>query len=635
MTDVDTSIHTTPADLGDIAAFADGTVVTDWFLAAVRENPDAPALRAKSGDDWVETTWAEYADQATRVAGALKALGVGVGDRVLLMLRNRPEFHVCDVASMLLRATPVSIYNSSAPEQIEYLARHCQAKVAIVDGPDFLARLLEVRESLPDLSAVVTIDQGDTGRPDGVLGWNDLLDGDPVDLEASVEAQEPTDLITIIYTSGTTGNPKGVMLDHANVAWEVAGYADLVAQGRAMLQGFEDQPHVDLPMVGSYPVGMRYVSYLPMAHIAERMVTHYGTLFLRGTVTTCPDQLRLAEYLVGTRPNVLFGPPRVWEKLRSGILAAVKAAGPEKEAGFGMALQVGEKYDELQRAGAEIPEELQQQHDFLAPIAYDPLLQRVGLDQAIICFSGAAPLPKEVAVFFRSLGVNFSEVYGMSENTGGMTWSPFSAVPGTVGKPWPGTEIRLGDDGEVLARGGIVSRGYLNDPERTAETFDDEGWLHTGDIGVWTDDGDLRIVDRKKELIITAGGKNISPANLEARLKMIPLVGQAAVIGDGRKFLSALLVLDPDAAPVWAAGQEVAFTSLADLAADERVLAAVQAGVDEVNQHFASVEQIKKFVLVGDEWVPDSEQLTATMKLKRRGVNKVYAELIESMYADD
>jgi long-chain acyl-CoA synthetase len=564
---------------------------------------------------------------------ALADRGVGPGDRVLLMLRNRAEFHVADLASLFLRATPVSVYNSSAPEQLEYLAGHSGAKVAILDDAAFTARLLEVRDRLPDLAHVVVVDAD--GLPVGadVTPWAALAQAEPADLHALHTLQQRDDLVTVIYTSGTTGNPKGVMIDHANVAWEVAGYASLVREMRDQLEGLTDLPPAVLPIVGEYPVGMRNLSYLPMAHIAERMVTHYSWLFLRSTVTCCPDQVRLGEFLVATHPHVVFGPPRVWEKLRGGILAAVASAGPEREAGFALALQVGQQVDELRREGPEVPAELAAQHEFFGPLAYQPLRERVGLDAAVIAFSGAAPLPKEVAQFFRALGVPFSEVYGMSENTGGMTWSPFAAVPGTVGQPWPGAEVRLGDDGEVLCRGGIVARGYLDDPDRTAETFDAEGWLHTGDIGEFDANGDLRIVDRKKELIITAGGKNISPANIEARLKMIPLVGQAAVVGDNRPYLVAILVLDPDAAPVWAAAQGFDATDLTALAADQRVVAAVQSAVDEVNESFSRVEQIKKFVLVGEEWAPDSEQLTATMKLKRRGVTRAYGDAIEGMYA--
>jgi long-chain acyl-CoA synthetase len=243
-------------------------------------------------------------------------------------------------------------------------------------------------------------------------------------------------------------------------------------------------------------------------------------------------------------------------------------------------------------------------------------------------------LPAEVAVFFRSIGVPFSEVYGMSENTGGMTWSPFAGIPGRVGAPWPGAEVRLGEDGEVLCRGGIVSRGYFKDPARTAETFDADGWLHTGDIGEFDESGQLRIVDRKKELIITAGGKNISPANLESRLKSIPLVGQAAVIGDNRPFLVALLVLDPDRAPAFAAAHGIEGRTLPELAEHPLIREEIDRGVAAANEHVNRAEQVKKWAVIGQEWLPDSEQMTATMKLKRRGVNRAHADLIEALYRD-
>jgi len=600
------------SDSSDLAAWVADQTVTRWFRDAVRGSGDVPALRIKQGGGWHELTWAEVGDQAARLAAGFAARGVGPGDRVLLFLRNRPEFHVADVAALLLRATPVSIYNSSAPEQVAYLAGHCEAKLAVVDDVEFLERLLKVRGELPGLDTVVVVDDPEGRRPADVHLLADLMADQPVDLDAAVEAARRDDLVTVIYTSGTTGNPKGVVLDHANLAWEVGGYTRLI---------------------GSHDPGMRAVSYLPMAHVAERMVTHYGWMWLRATVTCVPEMTQLGAHLAEVHPQSLFGPPRVWEKLRSGILAAVAAQGPEKEAGFQQALAIGEQVAQLRAAGAELPPELAQGHAFVEQVAFAPLRARVGLDELVYAFSGAAPLPVEVARFFTALGVPFSEVYGMSENTGGMTWSPFEARPGTVGKPWPGAEVVLAEDGEVLCRGGIVSRGYLGDPVRTAETFDADGWLHTGDIGVFDDDGHLRIVDRKKELIITAGGKNLSPANLEARLKSLPLVGQAAVIGDGRPYLVALLVLDPEVAPAWAAGQGIAATALAELALDPTVLAAVEQGVAEANSHVSQVEQIKKWALIGEEWLPDSQQLTATMKLKRRGVLAAYGDLIESLYA--
>jgi long-chain acyl-CoA synthetase len=598
-------------DTAEMARKVEGQVISGWLLRNTRESADEVALRRRDGSGWVELTWGQVADRAARLATAFGRLGLGPGDRALLFLRNRPEFHLADLGTMLCRGTPVSIYNSSAPEQVGYLAAHSRARIAVVDDIGFLERLLKVRDELPDLRAVVVVDDPDRLAPSDVLRFDDLLGDEPVDIEAAVAEARPADLVTIIYTSGTTGPPKGVMLDHANIGWQCVGY----------------------DMLGGAPSpGRRVVSYLPMAHIAERMVSHYGWLWQRGVVTTCPDLTKLGEYLVAVRPHTLFGPPRVWEKLRAGIQAAVAAGGPERVAGFDKALQVGRQVAELRAAEAPLPPPLQAAWEQVDAAAFAPLRERVGLDQVEYAFAGAAPLPVEVFQFFRAVGLPFSEIYGMSENTGGMTWDPFRVRPGTVGRAYPGAEVRLLDDGEVICRGGIVSRGYLDDPERTAETFDADGWLHSGDIGRMDADGYLSIVDRKKELIITSGGKNVSPANIEAELKSLPLVGQACVIGDDRPYLVGLLVLDPEVAPVWAQSQGLAATDLPSLAADPVVRAELDRGVAEVNRRFSQVESIKRFAVLGEEWLPDSEQLTATMKLKRRGVHAAYAGLIEELY---
>jgi long-chain acyl-CoA synthetase len=602
-------------DTAELAEQVEGQVVTEWLRRNVEAAPGAVALRSRDGAGWAELTWAEVADRATRLAGAFARLGLGAGDRALLFLRNRPEFHLADLAALLLRATPVSIYNSSAPEQVQYLAGHSGARIAVVDDIGFLERLLKVRDELPELRAIVVVDDPDGLAPPDVLRLADLYGDEPVDLAAAAAAADPTDLITVIYTSGTTGPPKGVMLDHANATWACVGYKALV---------------------GDVQPGERGVSYLPMAHIAERMVTHYGWLWQQSVVTTCPDLNRLGEYLAAVRPNSLFGPPRVWEKLRAGIEAAVAAAGPERAAGFAQALAVGGHVAEYRARDEPLPLPLQAAWEQVDAAAFAPLRARVGLDQLRYAFAGAAPLPVDVLRFFRAIGVPFSEIYGMSENTGGMTWDPYRVRPGTVGRAYPGAEVRLLDDGEIVCRGGIVARGYLNDPDRTADTFDADGWLHTGDIGQVDADGYFRIVDRKKELIITSGGKNVSPANIEAALKSLPLVGQACVIGDGRSYLVALLVLDPEVAPVWARGQGLP-AELADhlpkLAADPTVRAELDRGVTEISTRFSSVEGIKRFAVLGEEWLPDSEQLTATMKLKRRGVHRIHADLIEQLYA--
>ena len=599
-------------DTAEMARKVEGQVVSGWLLRHAQESGNDVALRRRDGDGWVELSWGQVADRAARVASAFGRLGLGAGDRVLLFLRNRPEFHLADLGALLCRATPVSIYNSSAPEQVRYLAGHSEARIAVVDDLGFLERLLKVRDELPDLRAVVVVDDPDRLAPSDVLPFDDLFADEPADIEAAVAAARQSELVTVIYTSGTTGPPKGVMLDHANIAWQCIGYDAL-----------GDAP----------PPGRRLVSYLPMAHIAERMVTHYGWLWQRSVVTTCPDLTKLGEYLVAVRPHTLFGPPRVWERLRAGILAAVAAGGPERVAAFERALQVGRQVAELRAADAPLPAQLQAAWEQVEPVAFAPLRARVGLDQIEYAFSGAAPLPVEEFHFLRAIGLSFSEVYGMSENTGGMTWDPFRVRPGTVGRAYPGTEVRLLDDGEVVCRGGIVSRGYLNDPDRTAETFDADGWLHTGDIGRMDADGYLTIVDRKKELIITSGGKNVSPANIEAELKSLPLVGQACVIGDGRPYLVALLVLDPEVAPVWARSAGLAAADLPSLATDPAVRAELERGVAEVSQRFSQVEGIKRFAVLGAEWLPDSEQLTATMKLKRRGVHAAYASLIDELYA--
>src|SRR3954470_21561323 len=573
--------------------------VLDGLLNHLDRHPDAVALRSLDGDAW---TWREYADRAARFAGGLTALGVRRGDRVVMMLRNRLEFHVADLGALLVGATPISIYNSSSSDQISYLVSHCEAVVAITEGGDFADRLLAA--DTPSLRAVVVVDE----ERAGTKSFAEVAAGEAVDLAAAADQTDPLQLLTVIYTSGTTGPPKGVMLDHTNV---LAAYKGLI--------------HF---MPDNDPDDMRVVSYLPMAHIAERNVGYYNHLLWGGEVTPCPDIGQLSSYLLAVRPTLLFGPPRIWEKLAAGIQAAVAARSPEDQRRFSEALAVGRQVQQLKARGESLPDELAEQWAFVEDVAFRPLRAMVGLDQCLIAFSGAAPIPAEVIDFLRDLGLEMSEVYGMSENTGGMTWEPHLVKSGRVGRAFPETEVITAPDGEVLCRGAIVFKGYLNDPERTHEALDDDGWLHTGDIGEFDDDGYLKIVDRKKELIITAGGRNISPANIEAALKTIPLVGQAMAVGDARPYLVAVLTIDPDTAAVQYPGR-----ALADVAADPEVVAEVAHGVAEVNGRLSRVEHIRRFVLLDSEWLPDSEVLTPTMKLKRRGVLALYGEQVDAMYA--
>jgi long-chain acyl-CoA synthetase len=595
----------------EITARVAGHTVATRFRDTVRAHGDRVALRWRDGDAWQELTWAEYADRACRMAASLAALGVVQGERVVMMMRNRPEFHVADMAVVLLGATPVSIYNSSAPEQVQYLASHCGAVVAIAEDVDYLERILKVRGEIPTLEHLVIVDDPDDRAPADVLRWDALLEAAPVDLDTTAEVAHPSDLATIIYTSGTTGPPKGVMLDHANVVWTV----------ESLLSCWGD---VD-------PRHSRIVSYLPMAHIAERVVTHYQGIIATLEVTTCPEPSQLAGILPEVRPQIMFGVPRVWEKMHAGVLA-LAGANADQQAMLDAALPVGARAAEYRARGEELPAALAAELETAQPV-FDFVLNLLGLDQVVAALSGAAPIPQETLLFFRALGIDMSEVYGLSETSGPMTWTPFRVKVGTVGPAIPGCEVVLAEDGEVLARGGNIFRGYLNDEERTGETMDADGWFHSGDIGEFDADGYLKIVDRKKELIITAGGKNISPANLEAALKSFPLIGQACVIGDGRPFISALLVLDPEVTPPWAANQGVTGKSLAELASDPVVLEEVGRNVDDANKRFSRVEQVKRFVVLGEEWQPDSDELTPTSKLKRRGVHAKYAEQIEGMYA--
>ena len=573
--------------------------VLDGLLNHLERHPDAVALRTLDGIAW---TWRDYADRAARFAAGLQALGVRPGDRVVVMLRNRLEFHVADLGALLVGATPISIYNSSSPEQISYLVSHCEGVVAVTEDGDFADRLLAA--DTPTLRHVVVV--GDA--PAGTVPYDEVTADPAVDIEAAADATDPLQLLTVIYTSGTTGPPKGVMLDHTNV---LAAYKGLV--------------HF---MPESNPDDQRVVSYLPMAHIAERNVGYYNHLLWGGEVTPCPDISQLSSYLVAVRPTLLFGPPRIWEKLTAGIQAAVAARSPEDQQRFADALQLGRRVQQLRARGEGLPPDLAEQWAFVEDVAFRPLRAMVGLDRCDIAFSGAAPIPAEVIDFLRDLGLPMSEIYGMSENTGGMTWDPYLVKAGRVGRAYPETEVITAPDGEVLCRGAIVFKGYLNDPERTRETLDDDGWLHTGDIGEFDADGYLKIVDRKKELLITAGGKNISPANIEAALKTIPLVGQAMAVGDGRPYLVAVLTIDPDTAAVRFPGR-----ALDDVARDPQVLAELATAVAETNERFSNVEHIRRFALLGEEWLPDSDTLTPTMKLKRRGVLGRYAEAIEEMYA--
>jgi len=604
---------TTSQDLHDRIA---GQNIPKRFLANIERNSDVKVLTWKdSNGDWTSWTLSEVADIAARLTSALADIGIGHGDRVVLMLRNRAEFHPLDLAILFRGATPVSIYNSSAPEQIEYLVNDCGAKMAIVEDSGFLERFMKVKADMPTIEHIAIVDDDETVGPD-VIRYSDMVAFEPADLAAEAEVSTLDDLATIIYTSGTTGPPKGVMLSHSNVAWT------LESVGESM----REQTEID------DFAGKRHISYLPMAHIMERLLGHYYMVDFATEIACCPNTAQVAAYAAEVHPNVFIGVPRVWEKLYAGVNAAI-AADPEKGKAFNEAVETAIPISERMTLGTATEEDIAT-WNFLDEVAFKAVRGLIGLDETEICISGAAPIPPEILSWFRAIGVPLTEGYGMSETTAVLTWSA-AARAGFVGQGASGVEVQIAEDGEVLARGGNMFVGYLGQPEKTAEALDDDGWVHTGDIGELDEDGFLKIVDRKKELIITAGGKNISPANLEAELKMIPLVGQACAIGEKRPFVVALVVLDPDASAAWAVkrgltGDDATTTSIS---VNPDAVAEIESGLVEVMSGFNGAESVKKVKILADEWLPDSELLTPTSKLKRRGIVVEFADEIEALYA--
>ncbi len=594
----------------EIAEVVGEQTVPAAFLVTARAESTRPALRWQDGAGWRSWTFDDYADRVARTVSGLRALGLSAGDRIVLMMRNIPEFHVLDMAASFCGATAISIYNSSSPEQVRYVCAHSGARVAVVEDVGFLERFAKVRSALPDLETIGILRDPDGAAPEEVFHVDGLMAAEPADLDAVAATCRPDDLATVIYTSGTTGPPKGVMISHRNVAWTVESLRRCLELDRY--------------------AGKRLVSYLPMAHIAERITSHYQQAFLGYEVTTCPDPGQIAMFLREVRPNVVFGVPRVWEKIQAGVLASM-AADPDRAAGFAQAVAMAEPIVEALDWGHGTPD-LQTKWAQLDTAAFAGVRQAIGLDECEVAISGAAPIPAAVLRWYRAVGVPLSEIYGMSECSGPMTWAPRRVKAGTVGPAIPGCEVRLDDDGEVMCRGGNVFGGYLDAPDKTAEALDD-GWLRSGDIGEFDDDDYLRIVDRKKELIITAGGKNVSPANLEAALKTMPLVGQAMAVGDGRPFVAALVVLDPELAPAWAHQRGLEATSLAALASDPIVIAEVEAGLEPAMAPFNNAERVKKVKVLGEEWLPDSDVLTPTSKLKRRGVLARYPDEIDALYA--
>jgi long-chain acyl-CoA synthetase len=569
--------------------------MAEAFQLTAAAHADRCALRRK--DDAFSVTWSEYADKVRGLAAGLTKLGLGPGDSLAILLTNRPEFHFFDAAALHLGATPFSIYNTYAPEQIQFQIDDAGARIVVTEKA-FLERV----RSVPGVDHLVVLDADNL---DEALTIADVeAEGDPeFDFEAAWRAVKPDDILTLIYTSGTTGPPKGVQLTHSNQISAVRGFDEVIA----------------------FPDDGRVVSWLPMAHIAERACSHYLPMMLGFTTTCCPNPREVVAYLPDVRPTWFFAVPRIYEKLKAALEAAFAAEEDEaKRQATRWALDVGLRKVRAEQAGEEVPEELLQEYSKADELVLSKIRARLGLDQIESINVGAAPTPREVIEFFHAIGIRVAELWGMSETTGYGACNPPERIKiGTVGPVAPGAEIKLADDGEVLMRGPMVTPGYRNQPEKTREALDDEGWLHTGDVGEFDEDGYLKIVDRKKELIINAAGKNMSPANIEAKVKASsPLIGQAIAIGDMRPYNVALITLDPDVGP-----------GFIEQNGREAVEAEVARGVDAANEQLGRVEQIKRFKILDEDWQPGGDELTPTMKLKRKPIHEKYAAEIEELYA--
>ncbi|MDX8151504.1 AMP-binding protein [Patulibacter brassicae] len=588
------------------------------LLQRATTTPDAVALRQKHHGLWRETTWGDYARRVAAVAAGLARLGVAAGDRVAIHAENRIEWPLVDLAVQALGAMTVGIYPTSPASEVEYLLAHSRTSVLVAEDEEQLDKALEVRDRLPELRAIVVVDpRGVDDAGPGVLPWSALEDpgADPATdgpaLASAVAALDPAAPAIVVYTSGTTGPPKGALLGHAN----------LDAAGRVFAELYPATPRDEL------------LSYLPLCHVAERLLSVVGNLHSGYVVSFGEGGEAFVEDLREVQPTFFLGVPRVWEKLHAGIETRIADSSWLKRTLYGRLTAVRDRAAARRRTGRSGPAD--RVRELVAEaLVHRALRDRLGLRRVRHALSGAAPISPRILEALWAIGIPVREAYGQTENTAIATSTPAGDVRiGTVGVACPGGEVRIAEDGEILTRSDGVFLGYLDDPEATRAAVDAQGWLHTGDVGELDADGHLRITDRKKDIIITAGGKNVSPSEVENRLKVSPFVREAIVVGDRRKFLVALIGIEQDTVGDWAGRHGVSYTTYADLSRRPEVRALLQGVVDEANGDLAQVEQVKRFALLDKELDHEDGELTATQKVRRAAIERRFADLIEELYA--
>ncbi|MEW6529958.1 MAG: AMP-binding protein [Thermodesulfobacteriota bacterium] len=593
--------------------------VPTLFLQAVDRFKERVALREKEFGLWREITWGEFAQDVRWACLGLVALGLKKGARVSIISDNNPEWFTTDLAVQSAGGTTVGIYTTNSPFELKYIVEHSESRILCVQDEEQLDKVLEVREELPSLDRVVVFDMEGLRnfRDDRVMSFEELLalgkahEQDHPDLyDELLQAVTPDDIAIFIYTSGTTGMPKAAMLSHANVIWT-----------NKVLNGLWDTSDSD-----------ELLSFLPLAHIAERNVSIFGPLVSGATVNFAENMETVPEDIREVQPTIFFAVPRIWEKFYSGVFLAMKDAIWIARTVFRWAAKLGNQVAELRLEHQPVPLWLRFRHAVADWLVFRNIRRSLGMDHARVLVSGGAPVSPEILKFFHGMGVELREVYGQTEDCGPTTvHMGDDIVIGTVGKPIPGIEVKIAEDGEILVKGPNVFQGYFKNPELTAETIVD-GWLHSGDIGEFDEQGNLRITDRKKDIIITSGGKNITPQHIENELKFSPYISDAVVIGDGQKYLVALIMLDEENVMKYAQDERIPFTTYKSLTEASEIIKLVQGEVDNVNNKLARVEQIKKFRLLDIKLTSEDGELTATMKLKRRYINQKYEALINSMY---
>lgn len=579
---------------------------------AAKRWPTLPATQVKRGGAWKSMTWQGYRDEVRLVARAFIKLGLEPGQGVSIIGYNCPEWFVADVAAIYAGGVPAGIYTTSSAEQCQYITHHCEAAVAVVENKEHLAKYLSVRAELPLLKAIVVIDNTGVDHDKGIYGWSDLAkigaELAESELDKRIAAQKPDDMATLIYTSGTTGPPKAVMITHDNITWTA---------------------RTALPLIGLQP-GESLLSYLPLSHIAEQVVSVHGPMVVGCTTWFAESVEKLPEALQEVRPHAFLGVPRVWEKIQGKIMAAGAQNKGLKKKIATWARKVGLEGGYAEQEGKSRG----LSYKIADKLVFSKVKAKLGLDRCRFQITAAAPISKSTLEFFLSLGIPIYEVYGMSECTGPATISlPGRYKTAKAGFIFPGTELKIAEDGEICMRGRHVFQGYLKNEESTKETLDAEGWLHSGDIGVLDPDGFLRITDRKKDLLITAGGENVAPQVIEGLLKGIPVVSQAVVLGDRMKFLAALVTLDPDRLATDAAAAGSPAKTVNEAASCPKFNAWMMTQVNEINSRLARVQTIKKVTILPHDLSVEGGELTPTMKVKRKVVNERYAAEISAMYS--